>query len=65
MALSKSGLKGRIVTEFENQGATADGPHSWVNKLAEAIANAVVDEVQSNAKAVVSGGDSAGQHPIQ
>ena len=39
MALSKSGLKGRIVTEFEKLGAKAEGPHSWVNKFAEAIAN--------------------------
>lgn len=65
MALSKSGLKGRIVTEFEKLGATAEGPHSWVNRFAEAIANAVVDEVQSNGKAVISGGSSAGQHPIE
>lgn len=65
MALSKSALKGRIISEFEKLGATSEGPHSWVDKMAAAIANAVVDEIQSNAKAVVSGGSSAGQHPIE
>lgn len=65
MALNKSALKGRIIREFESLGATASGDHSWVSKMAEAIANAVVDEIQSNAKAVVSGGSSAGQHPIE
>lgn len=65
MALSKSDLKTRIVSEFEALGAKADGEHSWVNKIAQAIANAVVDEIQTNAKAAVSGGSSAGEHPIQ
>lgn len=65
MALSKSALKSRIISEFEAMGATASGEHSWVNKMATAIANAVVDEIKSNAKAVVAGGSSAGQHPIE
>lgn len=64
MALSKSSLKSKIVNEFVNLGAVADGDHSWVNEFAEAIANAVVDEITSNAKANVSGGSSSGQHPI-
>ena len=65
MALSKSDLKSRIVSEFENLGATAEGEHSWVNKMAEAIANAVVDEIKANGKASVTSGSSAGEWPIQ
>lgn len=65
MALSKSSLKGRIVSEFEKLGATSDGPHSWVSKMAEAIAAAVVDEIQSNGEAVISGGSSLGRHKIE
>ena len=65
MSLSKSSLKTRIVTEFESLGATAVGEHSWVNEFAEAIANAVVDEVQANAQAAVTGGSSAGSYPIK
>lgn len=65
MALSKSQLKGRIVREMEDQGATASGPHSWVNLMAEAIANAVVDEIQSNAVVPVQGGSSAGNYKVQ
>ena len=65
MALSESSLKGRIITEFEAQGATATGKHSWVEKMAEAIANAVVDEVQQNAEVPVTGGSSAGNYKVK
>lgn len=65
MALSKSALKGRIVSEMQSQGATANGEHSWLNRMAEAIANAVVDEVQSNAEVPVTGGSSAGNYKVK
>lgn len=65
MALSKAQLKNRIITEMQAQGATATGEHSWVNRMAEAIANAVVDEVQSNAEVPVTGGSSAGNYKVK
>lgn len=65
MALSKAQLKNRIISEMKAQGATATGEHSWVNRMAEAIANAVVDEVQSNAEVPVSGGSSAGNYKVE
>jgi hypothetical protein len=65
MALSKAGLKSRIVTEMQAAGANASGEHSWVNKMAEAIANAVVDEIQANAVVPVTSGSSAGSYPVQ
>jgi hypothetical protein len=55
MALSKAQLKARIVSEMEAAGATAQGEHSWVDRLAEAIANAVVDEITSNAQDSLGG----------
>ncbi|MGP9500271.1 hypothetical protein [Halomonas sp. AOP43-D1-4] len=65
MALSKAQLKNRIISEMQAQGATATGEHSWVNRMAEAIANAVVDEVQSNAEVPVTGGSSAGNYKVK
>lgn len=65
MALSKSALKGRIISEMQAQGATASGEYSWVNRMAEAIANAVVDEVQGNAEVPVTGGSSSGTYKVQ
>ena len=65
MALSKSALKSRIISEMKAQGATATGEFSWVNRMAEAIANAVVDEVQSNAEVPVTGGSSAGNYKVE
>ena len=65
MALSKSALKSRIISEMKAQGATATGEFSWVNRMAEAIANAVVDEVQSNAEVPVTGGSSAGNYKVK
>lgn len=56
MALSKEQLKGRIITELEAQGfaTSANGRDEgdWMQKFAQAIANAVVDEIQTNAQAV-------------
>lgn len=65
MALSKEQLKWRIVAEMEALGASATGEHSWVERFAEAIANAVVDEIQSNAEVPISGGISAGTYKVQ
>lgn len=65
MALSKSQLKSRIVSEMQNQGATSSGAHSWVNRMAEALANAVVDEIQANAEVPVTGGSSAGTYEVK
>ncbi len=50
--LSKAGLKGRIESELTTQGFQIVGPHAWASRMATAIANAVVDEIQANAKAV-------------
>ncbi len=60
MALSKSGLTSRIITELQAQGFITVGTFAFVQKLAEAISNAVIDEIQANAKAVGTdtGGDS-------
>lgn len=65
MALDKDSLKSRYVSEMQALGFKTDGEHAWAAKLAKALANATVDEIQSNAKAKVSGGSSAGLHPIE
>lgn len=65
MALSKPQLKQRIITEMQAQGANPSGAHSWVDRMAEAIANAVVDEVQRNAVVNVAGGSSSGSYRVQ
>lgn len=65
MALSKGALKGRIITEMEALGATSTGEHSWVERMAEALANAVVDEIQSNAQVPVTSGSSAGTYKVE
>ena len=51
MALSKTQLKTRIITELESQGFVTTGAYAWGQKFAEALANAVVDEIQTNAQA--------------
>jgi len=50
MALSKSGLKTRIINEFDAQDSvnTSNG-FSYISKFAEALANAIIDEITSNA----------------
>jgi hypothetical protein len=64
MALSKSSLKSRIVTNLQAQGFTTDGQHAYAAKMAEAIANAIVDEITSNAQVAVTGGSSSGTYKV-
>ncbi|MCE8002533.1 hypothetical protein [Billgrantia ethanolica] len=64
MALDKDSQKVRIAAEFAGLGAEREGEHSWVDRLAEAIANAVVDEIQSNAEVPVTTGSSAGTYGV-
>lgn len=44
--MDKASLKTRIEDELIAQGATLTGPHAWGSNLAEAIANAIVDEIE-------------------
>ncbi len=64
MAISKASLKSKIVSELESQGFVVTGPHAMVGKMAEAIANAVIDEITSNAEVAVIGGSSAGSYKV-
>lgn len=52
MALSKSGLKGRIESELVAQGFVITGSHAMASKLATAVANAIVDEIIANSELV-------------
>ncbi len=61
MALDKASLKTRITTELQGKGFKTEGEHARVQDMAEAIANAIVDEMQASAKAIVGGN----QYPIQ
>lgn len=65
MALSKSGLKSKLEAEMVKGGIVIAGPHAQASVLAQAIANAVVDEIQANAETNVIGGSSAGKHKIE
>lgn len=64
MALSKSALKGRILSELQSKGFDPTGntgsvePSPWIDRLAEAVANAVVDEIVANSELVPVSTDS-------
>ncbi|ADT87621.1 hypothetical protein [Vibrio furnissii] len=64
MALSKASLKEKLENELKAQGFVLDGEFAMAGKMAEAIANAVVDEITQNAKADVKGGSSSGLHSV-
>ena len=49
MALSKASLKSRIETEMTAQGFNITNPFCEASKMAEAIANAIIDEITTNA----------------
>ena len=69
MPLTQAALATKIKDNLETEiGNVADDPNQ-MDKFAQAIAKAVIDEIQANAvvsttgTATVSGGSSAGSHP--
>lgn len=64
MALNKDSLKNKIITELESKGFVTRGPFAQVGNMAEAIANAVVDEINQNAQVNVTGGSSKGVYKV-
>ncbi len=57
MALDKTSLKNRIINELQAQGFNINEKGrdniNWIDKFAQAIANAVIDEIQQNAETSV------------
>lgn len=64
MALSKSSLKAKIVKEMNGKGMVTEGEFAKAADLAEAIANAVIDEITANAAVSIKTGSSAGEHKV-
>ncbi|XYB96846.1 hypothetical protein ACSTKF_19580 [Vibrio parahaemolyticus] len=64
MAMSKASLKEKLENELQAQGFVLTGEFAMAGKMAEAIANALYDEITQNAKANISSGSSAGEHSI-
>ncbi|MDG2666482.1 hypothetical protein P7M43_07935 [Vibrio parahaemolyticus] len=64
MSMSKESLKQKLENELEAQGFVLTGDFAMAGKMAEAIANAVYDEMTQNAKADVTSGSSKGQYSI-
>ena len=64
MALSKASLKEKLEDELKAQGFVLDGEFAMAGMMAEAIANAVVDEITQNAQANITSGSSSGSYKI-
>lgn len=54
-----------MISKLQAAGFDTENSHSKTDEFCAAIAAAVVEHIQGNAKAVVASGSSAGQHPIQ
>lgn len=65
MAITNTSLKNKIETELVAKGFVLTGEHSRISELAEVFANAVVDEITSNAEVVVTGGSSDGTYQVK
>ncbi|HAT8546191.1 TPA: hypothetical protein I7180_05865 [Vibrio vulnificus] len=64
MPLTKPSLKQKLETELKAQGFVLDGEFAMAGRFAEAIANAVVDEITQNAQVEVTSGSSAGTYKV-
>ncbi|MEZ8880247.1 hypothetical protein AB6E09_14540 [Vibrio lentus] len=65
MALSKTSLKQKLETELKAHGFVLDGEFAMAGMMAEAIANAVVDEITQNAQVEVIEGSSKGNYQVR
>jgi hypothetical protein len=63
MAMNASSLAAAIKSAVESIDILNGGISN--EAVIQALATAIVDHIKNNAKAVVSGGSSAGQWPIQ
>ena len=64
MALNKLTLKAKIIKEMQGKGIVTEGEFAKAADLAEAIANAVIDEITINAMVVVNSGSSRGTYQV-
>lgn len=64
MALQSATLEEMIVSNLEGAGFDSGGEHSQINVLANAIAKAVVEHIQTQAEVTVSAGSSAGSYAV-
>jgi len=67
MALSKASLKGRIISELQALSVVLGISildSNQMQKYAEAMANAIIDEITANGEVVVPSGSSAGTYPV-
>ncbi|HCG8740307.1 TPA: hypothetical protein NJ565_000242 [Vibrio parahaemolyticus] len=65
MAMSKESLKEKLERELEAQGFVLTGEFAMAGKMAEAIANAVIEEITVNAVVEVTGGSSMGLYNVR
>ena len=64
MPISNDSLKAKIVKEMNAKGMVTEGEFAKAADLAEAIANAIVDEITTNGLVVIDKGSSAGSYKI-
>lgn len=64
MPISNDALKAKIVKEMNGKGMVTEGEFAKAADLAEAIANAIVDEITTNGLVVIDKGSSAGSYKI-
>ena len=62
--MSKASLKEKLENELQAQGFVITGEFAMAGKMAEAIANAVYDEITQNAEVPVNVGSSAGNYKV-
>jgi len=64
MPLQSTTLTDLIVSNLESAGFDVSNKHSQINVLANAIAKAVVEHIQADAKVTVGSGSSAGMYDV-
>lgn len=64
MALDKQVLEGLIISKLQGSGFKTSGDHAFVQVIANAVAESVVEHIQAAAVVPVNGGSSAGNYKV-
>ena len=63
--MNASGLAAEMESELQAQGFVTNNEHSKTQQMCQALATAIVNHIQANAKAIDPGGTAPSQNAIQ
>ena len=65
MPLNAEALESAIISKLKSEGFVTNNQYAKTEKMAKAIAEAVVEHITANAQVVIESGSSAGTYGVE